>query len=148
MAENQEPAKLQYKVNPGKNLCGSNWNDSCWKYENKNLNSITKSYTEVVFKFQDLAQGLSDASNWCWEVTMKRTTDAKKMERISFANGIWSFKWRDIEIERRKWTSLSLANLALTGGANEAESRRRHPRHVVWSYLAPGEKTYKSGLVN
>lgn len=45
-------------------------------------NSITKSYTEGVFsKFQDLAQGLSDASNGA-EKLHEGTTDAK-MERIS-----------------------------------------------------------------
>ena len=61
-------------------------------------NSITKSYTEGVFsKFQDLAQGLSDASNGA-EKLHEGTTDARNganqladgIDRLS--NGTWKLK--------------------------------------------------------
>ncbi len=64
-------------------------------------NSITKSYTEGVFsKFQDLAQGLSDASNGA-EKLHEGTTDAKNGAN-QLADGIHRLNDGTVEVKRRK----------------------------------------------
>lgn len=78
MDEKPEPAQLQYKVNPGKNFVAAQIGTTAVEnMKTKISNSITKSYTEGVFsKFQDLAQGLSDASNGAGKLH-EGTTDAR-----------------------------------------------------------------------
>ncbi len=78
MDEKPEPARLQYKVNPGKNFVAAQIGTTAVEnMKTKISNSITKSYTEGVFsKFQDLAQGLSDARNGA-EKLHEGTIDAR-----------------------------------------------------------------------
>ncbi len=78
MNEKPEPAQLQYKVNPGKNFVAAQIGTTAVEnMKTKISNSITKSYTEGVFsKFQDLAQGLNDASHGAGKLH-EGTTDAR-----------------------------------------------------------------------
>jgi putative membrane protein len=63
--EHPQPAKLFYKINPGKNFVASQISTTAVeKITTKISDSITKSYAEGVFsKFQELAEGLDKASN-------------------------------------------------------------------------------------
>ncbi|PLS02021.1 YhgE/Pip family protein [Neobacillus cucumis] len=78
MDEHPEPAKLMYKINPGKNYVASQISTTATeKMKTKIANSITKSYADGVFsKFQELANGLRDAGNGAAKIN-KGTTDAK-----------------------------------------------------------------------
>jgi putative membrane protein len=63
MDTHPQPAKLIYKINPGKNFVASQISTTATEnMKTKISNSITKSYADGVFsKFQELAKGLSDA---------------------------------------------------------------------------------------
>jgi putative membrane protein len=75
---NPIPAKLLYKTNPGKNFVASQISTTATeKMKTKIANSITKSYADGVFsKFQEVAQGLRDASDGATKIN-EGTVDAK-----------------------------------------------------------------------
>ncbi|MHA4044254.1 YhgE/Pip domain-containing protein [Bacillus cereus] len=144
MDEKPEPAKLQYKVNPGKNFVAAQIGTTAVEnMKTKISNSITKSYTEGVFsKFQDLAQGLSDASNGA-EKLHEGTTDAKN-GASQLANGI--DRLSDGTSKLKEGTEkLASSQSALTGGANEL-SQGATSLHSGMELLAQGEKTLQSGI--
>jgi len=78
MDEHPEPAKLLYKINPGKNFVASQISTTATeKMKTKIANSITKSYADGVFsKFEALATGLRDAGDGAAKIN-QGTTDAK-----------------------------------------------------------------------
>ncbi|WP_421383586.1 YhgE/Pip family protein [Bacillus salacetis] len=65
MEEDRQPAKLLYKINPGKNFVASQISSTAVeKMKTKIANSVTKSYAEgVLSKFQDVSDGLNDAGD-------------------------------------------------------------------------------------
>jgi putative membrane protein len=78
MDKHPQPAKLMYKINPGRNYVASQISTTATeKMKTKIANSITKSYADGVFsKFQELAQGLSDAGDGAAKIN-QGTIDAK-----------------------------------------------------------------------
>lgn len=144
MDEKPEPAKLQYKVNPGKNFVAAQIGTTAVEnMKTKISNSITKSYTEGVFsKFQDLAQGLSDASNGA-EKLHEGTTDAKNGAN-QLADGIDRLSNGTSKLKEGS-EKLASSQSALTGGANEL-SQGATSLHSGMELLAQGEKTLQSGI--
>ncbi|MCQ6526042.1 YhgE/Pip family protein [Bacillus mycoides] len=143
MDEKPEPARLQYKVNPGKNFVAAQIGTTAVEnMKTKISNSITKSYTEGVFsKFQDLAQGLSDASNGA-EKLHEGTTDAK-----NGANQLTDIhRLNDGTVKLKEGSDkLASSQSALTGGANEL-SQGATSLHNGMELLAQGEKSLQSGV--
>lgn len=88
MNEHPQPAKLIYKINPGKNYVASQISSTATeKMKTKIANSITKSYADGVFsKFQAIAQGLKDAGVGA-EKLNQGTSDAKN-GMIQLSDGI------------------------------------------------------------
>lgn len=144
MDEKPEPAKLQYKVNPGKNFVAAQIGTTAVEnMKTKISNSITKSYTEGVFsKFQDLAQGLSDASNGA-EKLHEGTTDARNGAN-QLADGIDRLSNGTSKLKEGS-DKLASSQSALTGGANEL-SQGATSLHSGMELLAQGEKTLQSGI--
>ena len=131
MDEKPEPAQLQYKVNPGKNFVAAQIGTTAVEnMKTKISNSITKSYTEGVFsKFQDLAQGLSDASR----------NGANQL-----ADGIHRLSDGTSKVKEGS-EKLASSKSALTDGANEL-SQGATSLHSGMELLAQGEKTLQSGV--
>ncbi|SDK95497.1 putative membrane protein [Bacillus toyonensis] len=144
MDEKPEPAQLQYKVNPGKNFVAAQIGTTAVEnMKTKISNSITKSYTEGVFsKFQDLAQGLSDASNGA-EKLHEGTTDAKNGAN-RLADGIDRLSDGTSKLKEGS-DKLASSQSALTGGANEL-SQGATSLHSGLELLAQGEGTLQSGV--
>ncbi|OKO53075.1 phage infection protein [Bacillus toyonensis] len=144
MDEKPEPAQLHYKVNPGKNFVAAQIGTTAVEnMKTKISNSITKSYTEGVFsKFQDLAQGLSDASNGA-EKLHEGTTDAKNGAN-RLADGIDRLSDGTSKLKEGS-DKLASSQSALTGGANEL-SQGATSLHSGLELLAQGEGTLQSGV--
>ncbi|MED1269349.1 YhgE/Pip domain-containing protein [Bacillus mycoides] len=144
MDEEPEPARLQYKVNPGKNFVAAQIGTTAVEnMKTKISNSITKSYTEGVFsKFQDLAQGLSDARNGA-EKLHEGTTDAKNGAN-QLADGIHRLNDGTVKLKEGS-DKLASSQSALTGGANEL-SQGATSLHNGMELLAQGEKSLQSGV--
>lgn len=144
MDEKPEPAQLQYKVNPGKNFVAAQIGTTAVEnMKTKISNSITKSYTEGVFsKFQDLAQGLSDASSGA-EKLHEGTTSAKNGAN-QLADGIHRLNEGTSKVKDGS-EKLAASQSALTGGANEL-SQGATSLHSGMELLTQGEKTLQSGI--
>lgn len=144
MDEKPEPAQLQYKVNPGKNFVAAQIGTTAVEnMKTKISNSITKSYTEGVFsKFQDLAQGLGDASNGA-EKLHEGTVDARNGAN-ELAGGIHRLSDGTSKVKEGS-DKLASSQSALTGGANEL-SKGATSLHSGMELLAQGEKTLQSGV--
>jgi putative membrane protein len=85
MDEHPQPAKLIYKINPGKNYVASQISTTATeKMKTKIANSITKSYAKGVFsKFKELAKGLSDASDGAAEINQGTIKAKNGMVQLS-----------------------------------------------------------------
>lgn len=144
MDEKPEPAQLQYKVNPGKNFVAAQIGTTAVEnMKTKISNSITKSYTEGVFsKFQDLAQGLSDASNGAGKLH-EGTTDARNGAN-QLADGIHRLSDGTSKVKEGS-EKLASSQSALTDGANEL-SEGAKSLHSGMELLAQGEKNLQSGV--
>ncbi len=92
MDEHPEQAKLNYKINPGKNYVASQISTSAMeKMKAKIAASITKSYADGVFsKFVELADGLRDAGNGASKIN-QGTIDAKN-GMIQLSDGVHRLK--------------------------------------------------------
>ncbi|MED0967705.1 YhgE/Pip domain-containing protein [Bacillus paramycoides] len=146
MDEKPEPAQLQYKVNPGKNFVAAQIGTTAVEnMKTKISNSITKSYTEGVFsKFQDLAQGLNDASNGAGKLH-EGTTDAKNgINELSSGINRLSDGANQLKEGSDKLTA---SQGALTGGANEL-SQGATSLHNGMELLTEGEKGLQEGVSN
>ncbi|MGR3775985.1 YhgE/Pip family protein [Bacillus paramycoides] len=146
MDEKPEPAQLQYKVNPGKNFVAAQIGTTAVEnMKTKISNSITKSYTEGVFsKFQDLAQGLNDASNGAGKLH-EGTTDAKNgINELSGGINRLSDGANQLKEGSDK---LAASQGALTGGANEL-SQGATSLHNGMELLTEGEKGLQEGVSN
>ncbi|MED0969798.1 YhgE/Pip domain-containing protein [Bacillus paramycoides] len=146
MDEKPEPAQLQYKVNPGKNFVAAQIGTTAVEnMKTKISNSITKSYTEGVFsKFQDLAQGLNDASNGAGKLH-EGTTDAKNgINELSSGINRLSDGANQLKEGSDK---LAASQGALTGGANEL-SQGATSLHNGMELLTEGEKGLQEGVSN
>ncbi|MED1565063.1 YhgE/Pip domain-containing protein [Bacillus paramycoides] len=146
MDEKPEPAQLQYKVNPGKNFVAAQIGTTAVEnMKTKISNSITKSYTEGVFsKFQDLAQGLNDASNGAGKLH-EGTTDAKNgINELSSGINRLSDGTNQLKEGSDK---LAASQGALTGGANEL-SQGATSLHNGMELLTEGEKGLQEGVSN
>ncbi|MED0961755.1 YhgE/Pip domain-containing protein [Bacillus paramycoides] len=146
MDEKPEPAQLQYKVNPGKNFVAAQIGTTAVEnMKTKISNSITKSYTEGVFsKFQDLAQGLNDASNGAGKLH-EGTTDAKNgINELSGGINRLSDGANQLKEGSDK---LAASQGALTGGANEL-SQGATSLHNEMELLTEGEKGLQEGVSN
>ncbi|MGE7870558.1 YhgE/Pip family protein [Bacillus paramycoides] len=146
MDEKPEPAQLQYKVNPGKNFVAAQIGTTAVEnMKTKISNSITKSYTEGVFsKFQDLAQGLNDASNGAGKLH-EGTTDAKNgINELSSGINRLSDGANQLKEGSDK---LAASQGALIGGANEL-SQGATSLHNGMELLTEGEKGLQEGVSN
>ncbi|WP_242271344.1 YhgE/Pip family protein [Bacillus cereus group sp. BfR-BA-01310] len=146
MDEKPEPAQLQYKVNPGKNFVAAQIGTTAVEnMKTKISNSITKSYTEGVFsKFQDLAQGLNDASNGAGKLH-EGTTGAKNgINELSSGINRLSDGANQLKEGSDK---LAASQGALTGGANEL-SQGATSLHNGMELLTEGEKGLQEGVSN
>ncbi|MED0978296.1 YhgE/Pip domain-containing protein [Bacillus paramycoides] len=146
MDEKPEPAQLQYKVNPGKNFVAAQIGTTAVEnMKTKISNSITKSYTEGVFsKFQDLAQGLNDASNGAGKLH-EGTTDTKNgINELSSGINRLSDGANQLKEGSDK---LAASQGALTGGANEL-SQGATSLHNGMELLTEGEKGLQEGVSN
>ncbi|MED1103967.1 YhgE/Pip domain-containing protein [Bacillus paramycoides] len=146
MDEKPEPAQLQYKVNPGKNFVAAQIGTTAVEnMKTKISNSITKSYTEGVFsKFQDLAQGLNDASNGAGKLH-EGTTDAKNgINELSSGINRLSDGANQLKEGSDK---LAASQGVLTGGANEL-SQGATSLHNGMELLTEGEKGLQEGVSN
>ncbi|PGM60702.1 phage infection protein [Bacillus cereus] len=146
MDEKPEPAQLQYKVNPGKNFVAAQIGTTAVEnMKTKISNSITKSYTEGVFsKFQDLAQGLNDASNGAGKLH-EGTTDAKNgINELSSGINRLSDGANQLKEGSDK---LAASQGALTGGANEL-SQGATTLHNGMELLTEGENGLQEGVSN
>jgi putative membrane protein len=78
MDDHPQPAKLLYKINPGKNFVASQISTTATEeMKTKISNSITKSYADGVFsKFQDIARGFKDAGDGAAKIN-QGTSDAQ-----------------------------------------------------------------------
>ncbi|MEH7120517.1 YhgE/Pip domain-containing protein [Neobacillus vireti] len=85
-----EPAKLMYKINPGKNFVASQISTTATeKMKEKISTSITKSYADGVFsKFQELANGLREAGDGAAKIN-QGTVDAKN-GMVQLSEGVHS----------------------------------------------------------
>ncbi|MGN4425547.1 YhgE/Pip family protein [Bacillus cereus group sp. MYBK30-1] len=146
MDEKPEPAQLQYKVNPGKNFVAAQIGTTAVEnMKTKISNSITKSYTEGVFsKFQDLAQGLNDASNGAGKLH-EGTTDAKNGVN-ELSGGINRLSDGANQLKEGS-DKLAASQGALTGGANEL-SQGATSLHNGMELLTEGEKGLQEGVSN
>ncbi|MEH7544412.1 YhgE/Pip domain-containing protein [Neobacillus vireti] len=90
MDEHPQPAKLVYKINPGKNFVASQISTTATeKMKTKIANSITKSYADGVFsKFQELANGLRDAGDGAAKIN--QGTTAAKNGMVQLSDGVHS----------------------------------------------------------
>jgi putative membrane protein len=88
MDEHPQPAKLIYKINPGKNYVASQISETATeKMKTKLANSITKSYADSVFsKFQELANGLHEAGNGAAKIN--QGTVSAKNGMVQLSNGV------------------------------------------------------------
>ncbi|MCW9132857.1 YhgE/Pip domain-containing protein [Bacillus paramycoides] len=146
MDEKPEPAQLQYKVNPGKNFVAAQIGTTAVEnMKTKISNSITKSYTEGVFsKFQDLAQGLNDASNGAGKLH-EGMTDAKNGVN-ELSGGINRLSDGANQLKEGS-DKLAASQGALTGGANEL-SQGATSLHNGMELLTEGEKGLQEGVSN
>jgi putative membrane protein len=88
MDEHPQPAKLMFKINPGKNYVASQISTTATEnMKTKIANSITKSYADGVFsKFQELAKGLSDAGDGAEKIN--QGASASKDGMVQLSNGV------------------------------------------------------------
>lgn len=144
MDEKPEPAQLQYKVNPGKNFVAAQIGTTAVEnMKTKISNSITKSYTEGVFsKFQDLAQGLNDASHGAGKLH-EGTTEARNGAN-QLADGIHRLSDGTSKVKEES-DKLASSQSALTDGANGL-SQGATSLHSGMELLTQGEKTLQSGV--
>jgi putative membrane protein len=85
MDEHPQPARLIYKINPGKNFVASQISTTAMEeMKTKIANSITKSYADGVFsKFQALAKGLGAAGDGAGKLNQGTSKAKIGMEKLS-----------------------------------------------------------------
>jgi putative membrane protein len=117
MDQHPQPAKLLYKINPGKNFVASQIGSTAVKEMRRKIaNSITKSYTEGVFnKMQELAKGLGKAADGAKKLN-EGTTEAKN-GMAQLTNGIDRLTNGATQLEQGS-NRLSLGTQKLTNGIN------------------------------
>jgi putative membrane protein len=115
MDEHPQPAKLIYKINPGKNYVASQISTTATEnMKTKIANSITKSYADGVFsKFQELAKGLSDAGNGAEKINQGASATKDGMTQLS--DGVHRLNGGAIKLKEGS-SQLSSGQLKLTQG--------------------------------
>lgn len=144
MDRNPMPAELKYKTNPGKNYVASQISSTATeKMKTKIANSITKSYADGVFsKFQDIAQGLSEAGDGAVKIS-EGTTDAKN-GMVKLSDGVHRLNDGAEQLKQGS-NQLSSTQNKLNQGLNEITSGSQSLYNGL-SQLSQGHDRLESGM--
>jgi putative membrane protein len=117
MEEERRPAKLLYKINPGKNFVASQISSTAVeKMKTKISNSVTKSYAEgVLSKFQDVSKGMSEAGEGA-DTLHQGIADARDGS-VEITDGLGKFANGIGEVQEGSY-KLSESGQELTAGAD------------------------------